>query len=580
MQGFMTDAESTDAGLLRNMALGLSSRDRATAAAALMGLDDGVAILDADSHVVLTNLAWEEFCHAQSGLLVPEDGERFLPHWERQGLHDQALASLASGLQSVLDGTRTVYARDVEVTDAGAQRWLQVKLTPIPDGCTVTLTDITARKRVEDSLIHDAMHDPLTGLANRALFTDRLAHALRRRADQFPSSVALLLIDIDHFKAINDSYGHQEADAVLEVVAKRLKAGSRPGDTVARLGGDEFAMICDNISDSRLALRIAQRLLITVNQPIHMAHGELDLSLSIGLAISDPIINVDARELIQQSDTALYRAKLAGRNRVELFDDVLRQEVTERLSLERDLRMAFERKQFRLQYQPTINLLTNQVSGAEALLRWDHPVKGTIMPDQFIRIVEDSGLILPLGQWVLETACAQAVSWGNVDSTIAVNVSGRQLQDVDFVTNVVDILERTGLSPDRLCLEITESVLIDDGEKAAQRLAQLRRLGVHVALDDFGTGFSSLSYLHRFPVDIVKIDRSFIEGLGTDEDSRVIVSAIMSMTAALGVSVVAEGVETLVQLQELIEIGSTVAQGFYFSKPLDETEIANKLHAA
>jgi diguanylate cyclase (GGDEF)-like protein len=561
-------------------AMGLSSRDRATAAAALMGLDDGIAVLDLNSDLVLSNLAWEEFVHAQSGLLVPVDGERFLDHWERSGLQDQALGALASGLQSVLDGTRALYSRDVEVTDAGAQRWLQVKITPIPDGCTVTLTDITQRKLVEQRLSHDAMHDHLTGLANRALFTDRLSHALRRRPDRFPVSVALLLIDIDHFKSINDSYGHQDADGVLETVANRIKAGSRPGDTVARLGGDEFAMICDNISDSRLAMRIAQRLLVTVNQPIHMANGELDLSLSIGLAMSDPDSNADARELIQQADTALYRAKLAGRSRVELFDDVLRQEVTERLTLERDLRMAFERKQFRLQYQPMVNLLTSKVSGAEALLRWDHPTKGVVMPDAFIRIVEESNLVLAIGQWVLETACEQAVSWDDPEVTISVNVSGRQLQDPEFVTIVVDILERTGLTPDRLCLEITESVLIEDGEKAAQRLSQLRRLGVHVALDDFGTGFSSLSYLHRFPVDIVKIDRSFVEGLGTDEDSRVIVSAIMSMTSALGVDVVAEGVETLAQMEQLIAIGSRTAQGFYFSRPLDQAAMAMKVSAA
>ncbi len=579
MRGIPGNADSADLEL-RSLAIGLSSRDRATAAAALMSLDDGVAVLDEKSQLVLSNLAWEEFVHAQSGLLVPADGERFLEHWERSGLQDQALAALSSGLQAVLDGSRAMYARDVEVTDAGAQRWLQVKITPIPDGCTVTLTDITERKMVEQSLVHDAMHDHLTGLANRALFTDRLAHALRRRTDRFPASVALLLIDIDHFKSINDSYGHQDADGVLETVAKRLKAGSRPGDTVARLGGDEFAMICDNISDSRLALRIAQRLLVTVNQPIGMNNGELDLSLSIGLAISDPLSTVDARELIQQADTALYRAKLAGRSRVELFDDALREEVRERLTLERDLRMAFDRKQFRLQYQPMVNLLTNKVSGAEALIRWDHPTKGTIMPDSFIHIIEESGLVLPIGQWVLETACEQAVSWGDSDVSISVNVSGRQLQDADFVTIVVDTLERTGLTPDRLCLEITESVLIEDGEKAAQRLSQLRRLGVHVALDDFGTGFSSLSYLHRFPVDIVKIDRSFVEGLGTDEDSRVIVSAIMSMTSALGVDVVAEGVETLAQMQQLIEIGSRTAQGFYFSRPLDEIDMAKRVSAA
>jgi diguanylate cyclase (GGDEF)-like protein len=558
----------------------LGLRDRSVAAAALMSLADGVAILDPQSNLLLSNVAWQEFGHAHSGLVMPADDNDFLGHWLRAGAQDQSFAALAAGLQGVLDGSRPTYRRDVEVTDAGAQRWLEVKIAPFGSGCTVSLTDITERKTVEAALIHDAMHDPLTGLANRALFTDRLTHSLRRRADRFPASVALLMIDVDHFKAINDSYGHQEADTVLEVVAKRLKTGSRPGDTVARLGGDEFAVICDDISDSRLGMRIAQRLLVAVNQPILMTHGELDLSLSIGLAVSGPSEVADARELIQQADTALYRAKLAGRNRVELFDDTLRREVTERLTLERDLHLAFDRHQFRLQYQPLVNLLNNTVAGAEALLRWDHPVRGTIMPDAFVPALEESGMVHSLGRWVLEQACSQAVTWGNQESSISVNVSGRQLQDPDFVTTVVDILERTGLHPDRLCLEITESVLIDDGDKAAQRLSQLRRLGVHIALDDFGTGFSSLSYLHRFPVDIVKIDRSFVEGLGTDDDSRVIVSAIMSMTAALGVDVVAEGVETLAQLEELVQIGSRTAQGFLFSRPVDALEIAAQLSVA
>jgi diguanylate cyclase (GGDEF)-like protein len=577
------------------------------ATAALMALDDGVAVLDAAGHLLMHNVAWDEFVHAQTsgdltakgsspepvgdrplrpGMLVPQGGESLGAHWQRIGAHDQTLAALAAGLESVLDGSRPLYARDVEVIDAGAQRWLQIKVVELTAdqvgrdrrGCTVTLTDITQRRRTEEQLEHNAMHDSLTGLANRALFTDRLAHALSRRPDRHPTSVALLLIDVDHFKAINDTFGHQAADSVLATVAKRLRDGSRPGDTVARLGGDEFAMICDNISDTRLASRIAQRLLLTVNQPIFMANGELDLSLSIGIAISDAD-RTDARELIQQADTALYRAKLAGRNRVELFDDALKREVTERLNLERELHVAIDRDQFRLQYQPMVNLLSNKVAGAEALLRWDHPTRGVIQPDAFIRIAEESGLIVPLGSWVLETACRQAATWSG-ESSISVNVSGRQLQDPEFVSDVVDILERTGLNPDRLCLEITESVLIDDGDKAAQRLGQLRQLGVHVALDDFGTGFSSLNYLHRFPVDVVKIDRSFVEGLGSDEDSRVIVSAIVSMTAALGVTVIAEGVETVLQLEQLIDIGSVLAQGFYFSVPLDAAAFAARLHAA
>ncbi len=546
------------------------------AAMGFMQSPDGAAIVDGHGIVLASNAAWDEFAHAQPGTLVPDhtltgDAEHrvdLVDHYERLGVHDPTFAALAQGLVGVLGHSRPLYERDFEVTDAGAPRTIQVRVVPMIDGAQIVLTDVTERKRTEAALIHEAMHDPLTGIANRALFADRLEHALRRAVRHDTPDVAVLMIDLDHFKQVNDQYGHQEADLVLAAIAKRLASSSRPGDTVARIGGDEFAVICEGVPDSRLGMRIAQRLLNICSQPVMLSTGELEVSMSIGMAISTPD-SLQGHQLIAQADTALYRSKLAGRNRVELFDETLKAEVTARLSVERDLRSALERNEFELRYQPMIDLQTGVVAGAEALIRWRHPVEGMLSPDRFIPIAEESGLIVTLGLWVLEEACAQAVQWRSPDMTISVNVSGRQIQDPDLVTHVVEILDRTGLPPERLVLEITESVLMFDGAKAAQRLAQLRRLGVKIALDDFGTGFSSLSYLHRFPVDAVKIDRSFIEALGTDAHSSAIVTAIISMTSALGIAAIAEGVETLAQLTAVRELGSTQAQGFYFAEPLD-----------
>ncbi len=535
---------------------------------------DGAAILDAGGVIVTTNLAWEDLAHAQLGTLVPESTLRvdLLEHYERLGVHDPSFSALGHGLRGVLDRSRPSYSRDIEVNDAGAPRWIQLRALPIDGGAQVVLTDVTERKQTEVNLIHEAMHDQLTGLANRALFADRLDHALRRAGRADGPDVAVLMIDLDHFKAVNDQYGHQEADSVLATIAKRLANGSRPGDTVARLGGDEFAVICEGVTDSRLGLRIAQRLLNICAQTIQLSSGELEVSMSIGMALATTETTA-AQQLIGQADSALYRSKLLGRNRVELFDEALKADVTARITLERDLRLAFDRREFELRYQPMIDLRTGRVAGAEALIRWRHPTEGLIKPDRFIPIAEESGLIVMIGLWVLETACAQAMLWDSPQMTVSVNVSGRQMQDPDLVAHVVDVLNRTGLQPERLTLEITESVLIADGAKAAQRLSQLRRLGVKVALDDFGTGFSSLSYLHRFPVDIVKIDQSFVEMLGTEDHSSAIVSAIVSMTSALGVSSIAEGVETLEQLTAVRDLGSTLAQGFYFAEPLDADDL-------
>ncbi|MGA0532437.1 EAL domain-containing protein [Hansschlegelia sp. KR7-227] len=444
-------------------------------------------------------------------------------------------------------------ARGKVVTRAGDGRALRVVGTHI---------DITRRKVAEHQIEHMALHDALTGLPNRVLFRQRLTLSVAEAACE-GHALAMLACDLDRFKSVNDTRGHLAGDAVLRAVAERLKSVLRAGDTVARLGGDEFAVILARIDRPEEAARIAARLIDLVGQPIDVDGQLTGVGISVGVALGqgDP-----AEQIFKNADMALYRAKAAGRNTYRFFEQGMDAALVARSLLEVDLRDAVRRDAFELHYQPVIALGTGEPCGFEALLRWPHPTRGMISPAEFIPLAEETGLILPLGEWALREACREAAGWPR-DIRVAVNVSAVQFQRPGLAQSVIDALDMSGLSPDRLELEITESVLMENAEGAVSSLMRLRALGVRIALDDFGTGYSSLSYLRRFPFNKIKIDRSFIAEI-EDQETAAIVRAIVGLGRRNGAEITAEGVETDRQLELVRQEGCTEVQGFLFSRPL------------
>ncbi len=436
------------------------------------------------------------------------------------------------------------------------------------------------RKAFESRLAHQAHHDPLTGLPNRSLFFEFLTHALAR-SSRSGSAVAVLFLDLDRFKYVNDSFGHDAGDELLGTLAERLQRVVRPGDTIARFGGDEFVVLCEDLpadTASERAIEVAERLIDVVQSPFSCQGQAHFLSTSIGIACS---MGVDARPeaLLRDADAAMYRAKERGKGRWEVFDEAMRMSVVQRVETENALHRAIERNEFDVFYQPVLSLRDGQCVGAEALVRWRHPERGLVSPTEFITLAEETGLVVPLGQLVLEQACRQAEVWrrsrGDDRFTISVNLSARQLARTELVSDVAGALSSTGLPPSMLCLEITESVLMDDVEMSLAAIRSLKALGIRLSIDDFGTGYSSLGYLKRLPVDAVKVDRSFVDGLGTDPEDSAIVAAVVNLGHTLGLTVVAEGVETGVQLDELVALGCDQAQGFLFSAAKPATELGD-----
>ena len=438
--------------------------------------------------------------------------------------------------------------------------------------------DISERKSAELELAHRALHDGLTGLPNRALFLDRLGQALRRsrRRDRV---VAVVFLDLDRFKLVNDSLGHKAGDRLLVDVAMRLSSALRPSDTLARFGGDELTLLCEDIGDGEDARAIAQRLLETFAEPFIVQDGEAFLQASIGIALSRDGFETP-EDLIRDADAAMYRAKARGQG-VELFDEAMRQDVRDRLALEAALRRGIGRGELRLHCQPLVSLADARIEGFEALVRWEHPERGLVPPGSFIPLAEETGLIVPIGAWVLSEACATLRriidETGMATLQVSVNVSPRQLQQPDFVAQVRAALDDNGLDPSCLVVEITESAIMEAG--AAAILRALKDLGVRLAMDDFGTGYSSLAHLRRFPLDVIKVDRSFVAGLGDGQGSS-IAGAIVSLAHALGLRTVAEGIEDEEQRRAVMALGCDVGQGFHFARPMPVDDLTRLLAAS
>jgi len=439
------------------------------------------------------------------------------------------------------------------------------------------IRNITERKLAEKQLLHDALHDPLTGLPNRLLFWKHLTHAINLSHRRKESTFAVMFIDLDRFKIVNDSLGHNAGDQLLITVSRQLESCLRSGDTVARLGGDEFAILLEDLTSLDDAIVIADRLLHKVSQPIKLNHHEIFVSASIGIA-SGKLGYEHPEEILRDADTAMYHAKALGKARYEVFDQAMHQRVVALLKLDNELRRAVERQEFRLLYQPIISLKTGKVSGFETLVRWQHPEQGLVSPNEFIQLAEETGLILPLGEWILYEACHQAYLWQlqfptDLPLSVNVNLSGKQFAQRHLVDQINQVLHRTSLPADSLKLEITESVVMENTRFSKETFLGLKDLGVQLYIDDFGTGYSSLSYLHRFPIDALKVDRSFINGMNLSEDNSqvAITQTIIFLARTLNLCVVAEGVEGADQLAQLRALNCDYAQGFFFAKPLDVT---------
>jgi diguanylate cyclase (GGDEF)-like protein len=500
-------------------------------------------------------------------LSLPDAARLEAPMQLRAAAPDVAIVIL-SGLQDELLAIKAV--------QEGAQDYL---VKGRVDGAAIgrSIMYSAERKGLEMQMAHKAMHDALTGLPNRTLFQDRLKHAVMR-AKRHQSLLGVMFLDLDGFKPVNDGLGHDVGDQLLKALAQRLQDGLRASDTAARFGGDEFMVLCEDVADEQHVISIAERLQAAISEPFMIAGHELIVSSSMGIVVSGGH-EESADSLIRNADAAMYRAKRQGVS-YEVFDDGMRSRVRARARTESDLHRALEEREFRLLYQPQVDLRTGRIVGLEALLRWDHPERGVVEPAEFLWLAEETGIITKIGEWALRQSCLQARAWGAHNGTplrVSVNLSARQHRDPDLVDMVERILTETRTDPETLCLEINESALVNDAEAAAPTMDALKRLGVKLSIDEFGTGHSSLGSLKRYPLDMLKVDRSFVSGLGSDTEDVAIVTAIINLAHSLGLQTVADGVETKEQVDELRALGCDIGQGFYFARPRPSDAIAELL---
>ena len=543
------------------------------------GVREVIFRIDAEGRWELLNRAWEELTHHTVADSLGRPVLDFIHPEDRQH-HADLVEPTASG--SVDKYSRELRLGGPDETPI----WVEIHARPIHDdlgkymGMWGTLTDVTERRALQERLAMQAFHDDLTGLANRALFKDRLEHALARRARR-PGLVGLLFLDIDRFKTINESLGHTAGDHLLTAVADRLRAMLRPEDTIARLGGDEFAIVTEDVGSPEQAVGLAERIRGAFDAPFEYEDRLITITASIGVVVASGV-NRSADDLLRDADVAMYRAKVGGRGSYALFERSMQAEVAARMELESDLREAIEREQLSLVYQPIVSLADQRVMGVEALARWDHPVRGSVPPSIFIPSAEESGLIVALGRWALRRACRElaglrALGGAASNLRLSVNVSPRQLREHDFVEDVLGALRDSGIPAYALNLEVTESVVLDCGEEGIAYLRSLRAAGCGVSLDDFGTGYSSLGNLRALPIDELKIDVSFVSAVLDEGVDAAVVEAIVGLGAALGVAVVAEGIESAEVAERLMALGCPYGQGYLYGRPEPAATLADRL---
>ncbi len=553
-------------------------------ALAVRGANDGLWDWDLKSDRLHLSSRWR----AMLGLGDGEAAES--PDYWFARIHPEDLNRLRQAIEAHLDG----FTPHVEVEHrvqhhAGHWRWMLARGLAIRDAAGApyrmagSLTDITDRKSAEEKLVRDALYDSLTGLANRVLLLQRLQHTLDRSHRREKLHFALLFLDLDRFKVINDGLGHVVGDQLLCEFARRLGTCVRPADTVARLGGDEFVILLEDIVDDTDASRVAERIHETLKTPFVLDDHEVFTTTSIGIAPGSPRYR-NVQDLLRDADAAMYRAKALGKSRHEMFDAAMHEKAMEVLKLETDLRRAIERQEFLLHYQPIVSLADGSLRGFEALVRWRHPDRGMVSPAVFIPMMEETGLIVPLGAWVIQEACRQLKVWQDRFSQfsslgVSINVSGKQFAKADLVAEVGTALRETNLPGKCVTLEITESVMMTNADAAAATLRELRARGANISVDDFGVGYSSLSQLHRFPIDALKIDRSFLQRIGGEERDAEIIRTIVTLAHNLNLSVTAEGIETPLQLERLRALGCESGQGYLFAKPLSVEQVDAMLAA-